>query len=1419
SLKNVSGISAGKDGALYVVDQTNYRIQKYPVSVPASPSYTPATAGDYTLETTTFANCNSVSNTVTVYDKPVLTLTGNLYYCTGVPTILDAGLHQQYSWALGGPVNGTSQTQSIGSAGNYSVTVTDNGCSTTQNFSIAAQSPVVNLTANPSSICTGNTSQLNTFQVGGGSISSYSWSPSGSTAQNPVVNPLVTTTYTLSATSLTCVTQATVTVTVAPAPGDPSVYGDHKWLVYAYNAGGSVDTGQAWNNNYSGYYIQEGLNFNSQDKWPYWASPSNVYGYVGCPVNYDYHSWSAMRKGFDCGTYQIDVTGHDDAAQLFVNGVNVLDHTGCCDSHTNIWTGVLDENSTVEFRVTEGVGSAYGGLNFIQKTILTANGPATICPGYTLTLDAGIADSYLWSTGATTSSIGVSDSGTYSVTVTVSGCSETYSHHVEVAPMDTAEIFTGTGLNYCPNNYYVDMYINNDPRYASIKWSTGESYEYINVNMGGEYSVTVSDALGCAATSNVTVVGPPGDPAAFGDGVWNVYGYLGGVYSYYYGYYSYNYAWFDYNYSGYYIDSTFSFSTQHKWGVNSNPSAATGYQGCTIYDDDHSWIAKRQGFPCGIYQIDVVDHDDDGQLYIDGVLVWEHVGCCDAHTNVWTGPLNASSKIEFRGADGYDQSHGAINISPVAATAAFINISGHPVVCTGQSYELSSSLSGSSYEWSTGATSSSISVAVSGSYSVTVTDATGCALTSDPVNITILPDAAPVAHINASSLTVCDGNPVTLTSDSTTGNFWNTSEATQNIEATKWTYWLRVTNTAGCYDSTSITLNQGFTPAAPTAGNTGAACEGSGAGLTATGLAPGGQVASFNGVNQYIKVTQDLPENNYTIEMWVKTTDPNTGIFSVSNGTVGFNDHDREFYLEDGVLWVYVYTGNPVSTGITINDGQWHHLALRQGSFFGVSGTRVFVDGVQTSIINPKTFSNFSWQTDFIIGHSNWAQHTFFDGEIDNVRIWNVARTQADIRSDMTRETPVSSTNLIYHGKLNGNANAAAGNNGTTPNGISWTIPNFYTYTWTGNGAPAPSTSETQTTSALTIGGIYSVTASAGICGNSAPDTTEITITPAAVYYADVDLDGYGDATSIVMACAPGEGYVDNTTDCNDGNGAVHPGASDVCNTIDDDCNTIVDDHAITATIVSPTSNITDCKGTVVSFTANSGSGLTYQWMKNGANINNATNATYNTKKAGSYQVTESNGYGCTATSSAVVFTTNPKPAANIVSIGDPDLCLTGSVTLQANYGAHLHYVWMRGNDVVAGATTYTYTTTKRGTFTCIVSNNNGCSKTSNSIKVTKDCNARPANDGALAAALSLYPNPATGRFVVEVYADAATNAEGQIVVMNTLGQVIYATDAVMADGILSQEIVLSKSTAAGVYFVKVMLNDEVYERKLVIQY
>ena len=63
-------------------------------------------------------------------------------------------------------------------------------------------------------------------------------------------------------------------------------------------------------------------------------------------------------------------------------------------------------------------------------------------------------------------------------------------------------------------------------------------------------------------------------------------------------------------------------------------------------------------------------------------------------------------------------------------------------------------------------------------------------------------------------------------------------------------------------------------------------------------------------------------------------------------------------------------------------------------------------------------------------------------------------------------------------------------------------------------------------------------------------------------YFADVDGDSFGDAESSADACLAPSGYVEDATDCNDGEASVNPSATEVCNGIDDDCEGTIDEGA-----------------------------------------------------------------------------------------------------------------------------------------------------------------------------------------------------------------------------------------------------------------
>jgi hypothetical protein len=64
----------------------------------------------------------------------------------------------------------------------------------------------------------------------------------------------------------------------------------------------------------------------------------------------------------------------------------------------------------------------------------------------------------------------------------------------------------------------------------------------------------------------------------------------------------------------------------------------------------------------------------------------------------------------------------------------------------------------------------------------------------------------------------------------------------------------------------------------------------------------------------------------------------------------------------------------------------------------------------------------------------------------------------------------------------------------------------------------------------------------------------------AMTYYADIDGDGYAGFNNTLDTCAMPAGYSEEPTDCNDDNATINPGASEICNQLDDNCNDAIDE-------------------------------------------------------------------------------------------------------------------------------------------------------------------------------------------------------------------------------------------------------------------
>lgn len=148
------------------------------------------------------------------------------------------------------------------------------------------------------------------------------------------------------------------------------------------------------------------------------------------------------------------------------------------------------------------------------------------------------------------------------------------------------------------------------------------------------------------------------------------------------------------------------------------------------------------------------------------------------------------------------------------ATAS-ISVTGSLTFCAGGNVTLTAN-SGSQYLWSNGATTRTITVTSSGTYTVRVTNSSGLNATSSPV-ITILTSTGTTPTITASgSTTFCDGDEVTLTSSSSSNYLWSNGETTRSITVDVSGNYKVTTTSGNCVNTSSVkTVTVNPTPAVP----------------------------------------------------------------------------------------------------------------------------------------------------------------------------------------------------------------------------------------------------------------------------------------------------------------------------------------------------------------------------------------------------------------------------------------------------------------------------------------------------------------------------------------------------------------------------------------------------------------------------
>lgn len=184
-----------------------------------------------------------------------------------------------------------------------------------------------------------------------------------------------------------------------------------------------------------------------------------------------------------------------------------------------------------------------------------------------------------------------------------------------------------------------------------------------------------------------------------------------------------------------------------------------------------------------------------------------------------------------------------------------------------------------------------------------------------------------------------------------------------------------------------------------------------------------------------LSITGDL-----TLEMWVKfesltTTNHLLSKYNPTGDQRGYTMHT------DGTSGIRFVTstdgtaGTVVSTALayTFSTATWYHIALVYTASAGTA--QVYINGSSIGTMTSQNTSLYDNTSDFAIG-SRGDGAEYFDGLIDDVRVWNDIRTGSEISTNYQTELVGTEANLQGYWKLNnGLLDETTNNNDLTNNG------------------------------------------------------------------------------------------------------------------------------------------------------------------------------------------------------------------------------------------------------------------------------------------------------------------------------------------------------------------------------------------------
>ena len=210
---------------------------------------------------------------------------------------------------------------------------------------------------------------------------------------------------------------------------------------------------------------------------------------------------------------------------------------------------------------------------------------------------------------------------------------------------------------------------------------------------------------------------------------------------------------------------------------------------------------------------------------------------------------------------------------------------------------------------------------------------------------------------------------------------------------------------------------------------------------------PFGNALQFDGVDDSFSTASNLSAlsitGNITLETWIKFDQVHADWVRL----IGKGDNNNRNYglwlATTGKLLFQIYGGTALGLESTtaLQPGIWYHIsATRNGNT-----AKIYINGIEdattTTTVNPQTNT-----LPLTVGYGN--MHTWLKGALDEVRVWNVARSLSQIQQGMYNALVGNETGLVAYYDFN--QGIAGGNNSTinvaldrTTNVLHGTLTNF----------------------------------------------------------------------------------------------------------------------------------------------------------------------------------------------------------------------------------------------------------------------------------------------------------------------------------------------------------------------------------------